>query len=119
LTLFLRFFFCSFLAHSLELEVSLEIETDIDSDSKLRFEGCGNVDGVILRMEEGSGVASPTRLLVFRPASLLQLLCEKAVRGGSVLAIVSNVDGVEVVWQEVSGHDAIVCAVLCSESCLT
>ena len=96
------------LAHSIELEVSLEIESDIDSNSKLRFEACGNVDGVILRMEEGCVVVSPTRLLVFRPASMLQLLCEKSV-GGSVLAIVSNVDGVKVVLQEVSGHDTIVC----------
>ena len=99
---FLFWFF--FLAHSVELEVSLEVESDKDPISKLRFEECGNVVGVILRMEEGFVVGSPTGLLVFRPTSLLELLCENSVGGGPVLASVSNVDSVEVILQEVSGH---------------
>ena len=96
-------FWSFLLAHSVELEVSLEVESDEDPDSKLRFEECGNVVGVILRVEEGFVVGSPTGLLISRPTSLLELLCENSVGGGPVLASVSNVDTVEVVLQEISG----------------
>ena len=96
-------FWSFLLAHSVDLEVSLEVESDEDPDSKLRFEECGNVVGVILRVEEGFVVGSPTGLLISRPTSLLELLCENSVGGGPVLASVSNVDTVEVVLQEISG----------------
>lgn len=103
------FFWSILLAHSVELEVSLEVESDEDPVSKLRFEECGNVVGVILRVEEGFVVGSPTGLLVSLPTSLLELLCKNSVGRGPVLASVSNVDTVEVILQEVSGHvDAIV-----------
>lgn len=65
--------------------------------------------GVILRVEEGFVVRSPTGLLISRPTSVLELLCENSVGCGPVLASVLNVDTVEVILQEVSGHvDAIV-----------
>ena len=102
-------FWSFLLAHSVELEVPLELESDENPVSKLRFEECGNVVGVILRVEEGFVVGSPTGLLVSRPTSLLELLCENSVGRRPVLASVSNVDTVEVILREVSGHvDAIV-----------
>lgn len=86
------------------MEVSLEVESDEDPISKLRFKVDGNVVGVVLRMEEGFVVGSPTGFFVLRPTSLLELPCENSVGRGPVLASVSNVDAVEVILQEVSGH---------------
>jgi hypothetical protein len=114
LALFLFFFFgcCVFfwspLAHPDELGVPLELESDKVPDSKLCFEACGNLVCILVCRELAFAAASPTRLFVFRPGSIPQVLCEIAVGVGSVLAIVSNVDGVEVVLQEVAGHCAIV-----------
>ena len=38
------------------------------------------------------------------PAALTEFPCKMSVDGGSVVAIVSNVKGVEVVLQEIVGH---------------
>ena len=49
-------------------------------------------------------VVPPTGPLVSDPAALTEFPCKMSVDGGSVVAIVSNVKGVEVVLQEIVGH---------------
>jgi len=87
-----------------EIEMPLVLESSEDSDSILSFEVVGNFVCVVLHLKSRFAVAPPARLLVSDPATLTELPCKMAVDGGSVVAIASNVNGVEVVLQEIVGH---------------
>jgi hypothetical protein len=97
----LRFFF---LAHLDEMEVTLVLESDENTESIVRFECIGDEVGIV-GYSNSRLAASPTRLLVIRPASLAQSSREVFVDVGSVVAIVFDVVGAEVVLQDVVGHD--------------
>jgi hypothetical protein len=82
-----------------EIEMPLVLESSEDPDSVPSFEVVGNIVCVNLRPESRFVVAPPARLLVSDPATLTEFPCKMLVDGGSVVAIVSNVSGVEVVLQ--------------------
>jgi hypothetical protein len=67
-TFVLRFFF---LVHLDELEVTLVLESDEDTESIVRFERVG-VEVGIVGCSKTRLAASPTRVLLLRPASLTQ-----------------------------------------------
>jgi hypothetical protein len=84
-----------------ELEVPLVLESDEDANSILRFKLC--CDGVAFGtgFKERFAGASPTRVLMFRPASSSQPTTEELVDVRSVMVIVSDVVGAEVVLKDV------------------
>ena len=101
----LLFFFS---AHPGELEVTLVLESDENTKSVVRFELSRDKEGVVVCFKEGFAVASPTRVLVFRPASSTQSSREVFVDVRAVVAIVFDVVGAAVILKDVVGHVAIV-----------
>jgi hypothetical protein len=86
----------------------LVLESDEDTESIVRFERVGDEVGIV-GCSKSRLAASPTRVLVLRPASLTQSSRELFVDVRAVVAIVLDVVGAEVVLQDVVGHgDAIV-----------
>jgi hypothetical protein len=91
-----------------ELEVTLEFESDENADSILRFEIVCDEVGIVGCFSDGFAVASPTRVLVFCPASSTQSSREVFVDIRAVVAIVFDVVGAEVVLKDAVGHAAVV-----------
>jgi hypothetical protein len=94
-----------FLAHTDKLEVSLVFESDEDANSILCFELIRDEVGIVVCINEGFAVASPTRVLVFRPPLSAQPSHKKFVDVGAFVAIVFDVVGAEVVLEDIVWHD--------------
>jgi hypothetical protein len=92
------------LAYADELEVSLVFESDEDSNSILCFQRICDDFGIGACINEGFTVASPTRVLVLRPASSAQSLFEELVDVGRAVAIAFDEVSAEVVLEDVVGH---------------
>ena len=92
--------------------MALVLESSEDSESKVRFEVVGNGACVGLGLETGFAVASPARLLVSDPSSKTEQLSEVSVNGGPLdwWNHVSDVNGVEVVLQDIVGHQSRQCS---------
>ena len=84
------------------------VESSDDSASKVRFEVVGSGVCVGLGLETRFADAPPARLLVSGPDSKTELLSEVAVNGGPFdwWNPVSDVNGVEVVLQDIVGHQS-------------
>jgi hypothetical protein len=89
--LVLRLLLFFFSAHPGELEVTLVLESDENTKSVVRFELSRDKEGVVVCFKAGFAVASPTRVLVFRPASSTQSFREIFVVVRAVVAIVFEV----------------------------
>jgi hypothetical protein len=90
-----------FLAHTDKLEVSPVFESDEDANSILCFELIRDEVGIIVCINEGFAVASPTRVLVFRPPLSAPPSPKKFVDVGDFVAIVFDVVGAEVVLEDI------------------
>jgi hypothetical protein len=81
-------------AHPGELEVTLVLESDENTKSVVRFElSRDKEEGVVVCFEEGFAVASPTPVLLFRPASSTQSSREVFVDVRAVVAIAFDMVG--------------------------
>lgn len=87
-----------------KLEVPLELESDEDANSIVRFKlSC---DGVAFDtgLKERFAGASPTRVMLSRPASLEQSSFEEVLDVRAVMAVAFDEAGTEVVLEDVAGH---------------
>ena len=88
--------------------MALVFESDEDANSIVRFKLVCDEVGIVVCSTDPHVVASPTRVLVFRPASSTQPSLEEFVDVRAVVAISFDVAGAEVVLKDVVGHVAIV-----------
>jgi hypothetical protein len=97
-----------FLAHDEELEVSLVYEPDEDANSVSRFKFKRDEVGVVFGCQKPFVDGCPARVLVSRPSSSTKPSPEEFLDVGTVVAILFDVVGTEIVLKDVVGHVAIV-----------
>ena len=86
--------------------MTLVLEIDKDSGSILRFESVREEGGFIEGIDGAFAVGPPTRVLVPRPASMTQSSREELVDVRAAVSIGLDMVGVEVVLQDVVGHES-------------
>ena len=94
--------------HLEEVAIALVVELSDDFDSKVCFEVVDSGVCVSLGLETRFANAPPARLLVSGPASKTELLSKVSVDSGPFdwWNPVSDVNGVEVVLQDIVGHQS-------------